>query len=333
MIRLVGSLARYVLPCVILGWFVYRLWSTDDQQQQLLELWHSADNWPQFALSIATYLMAVMGTFFRWYLLVVALHLPFRVRDALRLGFIGYLLQFVSLGSVGGDVFKAVFIAREQPNRRPEAVATVLIDRLTGLLGLIVLSSVVFAVVDAEQLGQLAILKPICFWLAIVGITVFALILGTGIGLHPIIIRTKSWPVVCATLMRVQSAVDIYRARSRYVMAAVGIGIGTHFLHALAIFLAARSFFPNGPGLFDQLVLWVVGGTVAAVPVAPGGLGTFDAAYSSVYEMFAGELAISNEGLLVAILFRVMCLVAAAIGIIIFWSCRREIRDLAETNG
>ena len=76
-------------------------------------------------------------TFVRWYLLVRALQLQFRLVDAFRLGFLGYLFNFVVVGSVGGDLFKAIFIAREQPGRRAEAVATVLVDRIVGVYALV----------------------------------------------------------------------------------------------------------------------------------------------------------------------------------------------------
>ena len=44
---------------------------------------------------------------------------------------------------MGGDLFKAIFIAREQPGRRTEAVATVLVDRVIGMYALVLLTSAV----------------------------------------------------------------------------------------------------------------------------------------------------------------------------------------------
>ena len=78
-------------------------------------------DWGLLALAWPFVLVAVLLTFLRWMLLVQALGMSFRLADALRLGFLGYLFNFVSLGSVGGDLFKAVFIAREQHGRRAEA--------------------------------------------------------------------------------------------------------------------------------------------------------------------------------------------------------------------
>ena len=90
-------------------------------------------DWNAFVGAFLLCFLAVVLSIVRWYFLVRALELPFRLRDAFRLGFLGYLLNFFSLGNVGGDLFKAVFIAREQHGRRAEAVATVVVDRVIGL--------------------------------------------------------------------------------------------------------------------------------------------------------------------------------------------------------
>src|SRR5690606_20782144 len=81
-------------------------------------------------------------SFVRWWLLTRALSLQVVLTDALRLGSIGFALNFVALGNVGGDLFKAILLAKEQPGRRTEAVASVIIDRLMGLMSMLVLASV-----------------------------------------------------------------------------------------------------------------------------------------------------------------------------------------------
>src|SRR5215469_409034 len=116
------------------------------RDQAFADLAHQPKNWAVLSLAAASGLGAVLLTFVRWYVLVRALDLPFTLKDAVRLGFLGYLLNFVSLGAVGGDLFKAVFIARQFPGRRPEAVATVVLDRVIGLYMLFVMASVAILV-------------------------------------------------------------------------------------------------------------------------------------------------------------------------------------------
>ncbi|HTU17713.1 MAG TPA: lysylphosphatidylglycerol synthase transmembrane domain-containing protein, partial [Gemmataceae bacterium] len=79
---------------------------------------------------------STMLTFVRWYILVRAVELPFRLIDAFRLGFIGLFFNSFMPGSVGGDVIKAAVLAGEQ-DRRTVAVATVIMDRVIALWALI----------------------------------------------------------------------------------------------------------------------------------------------------------------------------------------------------
>ncbi len=98
--------------------------------------------WPWM---IGAILLTVVGTllsFLRWYFLVKAQELPFTMFDALRLGLIGTFFNFLIPGAVGGDLVKAALIAREQ-SKRLIAVSTIVVDRIVGLLGLLVLTGLI----------------------------------------------------------------------------------------------------------------------------------------------------------------------------------------------
>ena len=128
------------MPLVIIAWL---LASVPPEQYQQFK--NRPKNWPLLLAAMVVVFCAVALTFVRWYLLVRAL-LRFRILDAFRLGFLGYLFNFVSVGSVGGDLFKAFFIAREQPGRRAEAVATVMVDRVVGYALVLLTSAVIWLV-------------------------------------------------------------------------------------------------------------------------------------------------------------------------------------------
>ena len=87
-----------------------------------------------------------MITFARWHQLVRAQGLTFSLRDAVRLGFIGNVFNLVIPGAVGGDVIKAAFLCRMQPDKKPQAVASMVLDRILGLLGLFLLAGVAGAI-------------------------------------------------------------------------------------------------------------------------------------------------------------------------------------------
>jgi hypothetical protein len=135
--------ANLVKVAVSLGIIAYLVSSArNDPNFANLDFSDPNFNWWLIGAAALCWMTSLTFGIIRWYLLVRAVGLPFRIQDAFRLGLLGYMLNFVSLGSVGGDVFKAVFLAREQPNRRAEAVASIVVDRILGLYSLFIVASI-----------------------------------------------------------------------------------------------------------------------------------------------------------------------------------------------
>ena len=132
---------KYLLAFGLLGWVVYANWAPKTGRG-LQEVWHNhvvlGKPIAGFYLLAAfgLYLVSLVVTLFRWYILVRAQDLPFTVRRRMRIGLIGFFYNSVLPGSVGGDIIKAAAIARKQ-SRRTVAVATVIMDRVIALWGLV----------------------------------------------------------------------------------------------------------------------------------------------------------------------------------------------------
>src|SRR5262249_13869397 len=144
---------------------VWRNWypSPDGNSPGLVTLLSKQVHWASLLCGAALYLPGLFLQFFRWYVLVRAQSLPFTVSNAIRLGLIGFFFNSVLPGSVGGDLVKAAFIAKEQ-ERKTVAVATVLIDRAIGLWGLIwlvFLSGAIFWLVGNEAVAAEATLRSL----------------------------------------------------------------------------------------------------------------------------------------------------------------------------
>ena len=82
----------------------------------------------------------------RWQWLLQSHDLDPGLREAVRLTWMGYLSNNVLPGATGGDLIKAFTIARRTPGKRTSAVMTVLLDRVLGLLALIILGAVGVAI-------------------------------------------------------------------------------------------------------------------------------------------------------------------------------------------
>lgn len=77
----------------------------------------------------------------RWWLLMRCRGMQVPLSRAFRLVMVGSFFNYCMPGTTGGDVIKAWYAARRS-DRRTDAVMSVIFDRITGLLGLILLAGI-----------------------------------------------------------------------------------------------------------------------------------------------------------------------------------------------
>ncbi len=75
----------------------------------------------------------------RWWLLMRGRGLEVTVRKAFKLSMVGCFFNYCMPGTTGGDVVKAYYAAARS-ERRADSIMSVLIDRVVGLLGLVLLA-------------------------------------------------------------------------------------------------------------------------------------------------------------------------------------------------
>lgn len=317
---------KIALPIGIIVWLV----STIDAQQRAALVAREKD-WTSLLVAFATVLVAVCISFVRWFLLVRTLGLQFRLKDAFRLGFLAYLLNFVSLGSVGGDLFKAVFIAREQPGRRTQAVATVVMDRVLGLYGLLLLTTAALLVVGMPPDSRILSAIASTTYLATAGCTLFVILAMTPqFSRGPIARRLVNLPSVGTIVARALESIQIYQSRRRVMVVALGLSVCIHALLAVGVFFIANTLFRNTPPLREHFLIVPLGNVAASLPFMPAGLGSYEFAMEELYKLVPQNGPGDVIGVLVALGYRVITLAIATVGIVYYWSCRQEVKTLME---
>jgi uncharacterized protein (TIRG00374 family) len=315
---------KFAIPVAIIVWLVASV-----DRDQLSRLWLRDKNWPLLTAGFALAMAAICLSFLRWYLLVRTLGLPFRLSDAFRLGFLGYVLNFVGAGSTGGDLFKAVFIAQQQTGRRTEAVATVMADRVVGLFALLLVTSVAVFVSDVSRAAP--VVRAICsltLW-ATVAAAGFALLLLTPLFGHGRLAAALGRiPKLGSILEKLLLVVRVYREKQGTLALIVGMSLGVHALLPLALYLAAVSIFDHAPTLAEHYVIVPMSVVAGALPFTPAGLGTFELAMESLYTLVPAEA--SGDGIILALIYRMMTILVAAIGVVYYWSSRREVAQLLQ---
>jgi hypothetical protein len=338
-------LAKYGLGLGLLAWVIWRFWhvpSADGTEDfGLAGALHRPIHLAPLAVASCIFVVSVLITFIRWYLLVRAQGLPFTLANALRLGLIGFYLSSFLPGSIGGDIIKAACIAREQ-RRRTVAVATVLLDRGIGLCGLFWLVTLVGGVfwsggyledlvktpearipLETILLGAVALTAAsIAFWLLLGVLPRHRAEIFAG--------RLSRIPRIGHSLAEFWRAVWMYRCRGRVVALALLLAMVGHVGFVLTFYFAARTLSSPGdiPSLGAHFLLVPVGMAIQAGFPAPGGVGGGEAAYGFLYGLVAAGQAFGVLGSLVQ---RVIGWAVGLAGYIVYLRMRPSI-PLARTD-
>jgi glycosyltransferase 2 family protein len=271
---------------------------------------------------------SALVTFVRWYLLVRAQDLPFTLTSALRLGMVGYFFNTLLPGSVGGDLVKAVGIARGQ-QRRTVAVATVLIDRAIGLWALVWLVALLggaFWLADDpvlhENAGLWAIVR-LSWIVAAVSTAVWALL-----GVLPewraqrFARRLTRLPRIGHSAAEFWRAVWLYRLRGGAIAVALALSLVSHVGNVLTFHFASRSLVGADeaellPTLTEHFLIAPVGMAVEGLFPAPGGVGGGEAGYGMLYVLARGPAA-EALGVRASLVQRSLKWILGAIGYLVY---------------
>lgn len=327
--RLTAIVKGTLQVAAALGIIGYLVWSNWNRIAGAMQ--GRAVRFDSLALGFAICLAAVLVTFLRWYLLVWAQGLPFRVRDSLRIGFIGFFFNLLIPGAVGGDLVKAVLLAREQ-ERRTVAVATVLIDRIIGLYGLILLGGFATAIFWGDVQKLPALRRMGTFTLALVaGSTVALVILFSLAVQHG---RLADWvsrlPIVGGMLREAMGAMAVYRSKWPVLIVTTVMSVVGHVGFVLALRCGMAAVAPALPPARVHFMIVPLGLMVGAVPLTPGGAGPVEAVMQWLFDSIEQDGALA---LLMMLAFRGMQVLVAIVGMLYYLASRRETRRaLAEAT-
>jgi glycosyltransferase 2 family protein len=309
-------------------------------RDQFYELAQREIDYAFLAIAFVLSSTAIILTFIRWFLLVKGQELPFRINDAIRLGFIGYLFNYVAPGAAGGDIVKAVMIAKQQASRRAAAAATVLLDRLFGMLALFMVGALASLFHRDLWAHPEIMIMVMVLWGGSLGGLV-----GLALSMHPKILmwswvqRLTQIKFVGPPLADILDGMMLYQARPRVLVGALTISIFGHF-GMLSSFYFCSLALQSGlaaPDYWTHLML-IPGAEVASVFVpVPGGVGALEAAVIYVYHvvneangMLVDMPSAEVAGLATALGYRAIAIVIAVIGAAYYMTSKSELEVLIE---
>lgn len=278
-----------------------------------------------FALGFLPYFAGVILAYLRWYMLARAIDFPLRWRDALRLGLIGTLFNVVLPGAIGGDFIKAAFLCREHPERKTRAIATVVIDRIVGLMALFLLAAAIGSwrwIELAPPVRRLVAFAWMFFVVSAATLALSFLINPRG----PLARRFGHHRRFALLVVELHETGRAYRRRLAVVALALVLGIITHVGNVLAFVAVSRAMFPSVPGLAEHFLIVPLVLFSTAVPLPFGALGVSEQISSGLF-----RLTRFTTGAVAMMGFRCHQFLAALIGGFVYMANARQVRQLSET--
>lgn len=315
----------------VLGYLAWKAQS-EGLFEQLVE--HDKD-WTLLAVAGFAMLLTLVVQFLRWRMLVTALGLALSPGEALRLGFMGQLFSLLGVGMLGGDALKTYYLGRHNRGRMTDALTTVLVDRVIGLYGLVILAGIVCLFFDPAALRvgneteRLAV-ERLC-WLAPIAAVVSSL--GLGIMLLPGVTTWAAWDVLShvpkagPVLERLVRAMRMYRQRQGPLALTLVMSLVIHGSNCVTFYCLSMGLpVPLGvvkPSFLDHSTAALLALAAGALPV-----GALEIIFNVIYRGVADPRMPSEQGFLIVLAYRLLQMCIAVIGLYYYLVGRREVDEL-----
>lgn len=247
------------------------------------ELWNTLNLVDPAALAVSLVFMGmtiVLGVV-RWRMVLRVQGLPLPLPRAAEISLVAHFFNSFLLGSTGGDLLKAYYAARETHHKKTEAVMTVLVDRLVGLLAMLAFACLM-------MLPNLRLLSQ-HRWLAALAWCVFGMLVACGSvvalsfwgGLSRTLPKARVWLRRLPKGDLLERALEACRQFGRdrgFLPRMLGVSMILNVFCVLQILVLAEGLGFRVPVMAMFVIVPVVV-CISAIPITPSGLGVRENLY------------------------------------------------------
>lgn len=231
---------------------------------------------------------------------------------------------------MGGDVLKAVLLGQRYKGSRAKAFASAIVDRMLGLYMLFVVATIAILATGFLYFDHPRV-RLVC-WIAIgvtvastIGLAVLWFLIGAN-GKVSKFLKKRS--TSDGPLERLLTATAMYRHKPMVLTVGAIMSVGVHCCFIMGIFLIATGLFGNLlPASLSLKSHFVVASLSAATGVIPLCMGPFETVLSYLYEWVGKTQNAPAQGLVVALGYRIVTVLIAAVGLAYYFGARREVAE------
>ncbi|MCY3713316.1 MAG: lysylphosphatidylglycerol synthase transmembrane domain-containing protein [Gemmatimonadetes bacterium] len=322
---------RWLVALGILGYLIYLY------REQYADFIRREIDFTFLGIGIVLATTATVLAFFRWYLLARGQKLVLGFREAVRLGFVSNLFNYLAPGTAGGDIVRAVGIARRQKSRRTVAAATVLLDRLIGMLALLIVGSAAALLNQDLWHHREIMIAVLVFWGgALTGLICVVVSLRFRLLNWTFFQRLTRLKFVGSFFAELAGSLELYQTRRSALTEALLIGLAGQFFMLSAFYCCAMALLPGAaaPDYWAHLMLIPAAEIIGTFAPVPGGVGALEGAVIYIYHLVSttadgsvpGTVA-QATGLAAALTYRIVRVTVAAVGALYYMVTDRKWKE------
>ncbi len=239
------------------------------------------------AMNLGVAFLGIVVCGLRWGVLLSLAGIRVPVGRLLSLQFVAVFFNVVIPGSVGGDVVKSLYVARDAaPDKRPTILLIVFIERLMGLAGLVAMANLV-VLARGPALWSDALLRPTAIAVGLLGVAtvlgpiVFVLVMRSAGE------RIESWTTgttkLAKLLGQLVSAMRLLASGPKKLAIAFGMSMALHATTMGYFTVLTRVIGPYDVGYQAIATIFPLGLLTIVLPISPSGLGVGHVAFDRLF--------------------------------------------------
>jgi len=235
---------------------------------------------------------------FRWQLLMRVQGINLSWFRVWQLVMVGMFYNLFLPGGTGGDLVKVFYAVKEAPKLKSAVFLSIVVDRITGLFALIIVSVGVFLFFSATLMAS-AVVRAFAVAVGIIfGVVAALIIVAIVIDRYHLASRLPKKMPCHAFILETARAFSVYARAWKAIVAATLISLPLNiFIFGCAIFSAFA--FKGNPGAAAMTSVIPIVNTISSLPISLSGVGVREKLFATMLNSLYGTP--ENLGVLISI--------------------------------
>ena len=270
-------------------WWVFH---DPDKRAQMAEALRQA-NWNWLWLGVVVFFGCTILATVRWKILLQVQGIEMGWVRTWQLFMIGMFFNLFMLGSTGGDVVKMFLTMREARDNKAAALLSVFMDRVIGMMALILIS-LGFLYFRYDKLSDSAasatLLTTLLWLLAGAVVVIVGMFVGSAFGwVHYL----PQWTPLRGRIVEVSAACHVYAKGWRQTIWAFLVSFPLFAMFFITFYCAARAY-TDVLGLVDVFSVLPIVAVITAIPISVSGIGLRESLFVSLLAPFGVGAAVAT---------------------------------------